>query len=310
MKHVALPITLVPAALALALVPALPAAPAAAAAQEPTTRATAGAAGSEAPARPAGDPAADERLLTAAQAGDAAGVAAALEAGADPRARIEGGASALHRAAASASLEAVDRLHAAGAEHNARDARQGTPLHVVGTNREGAASREIGATLLAAGADLEARDAEGRTPLHAAAFAGDPPLVELLLARGAELDAPDGSATTPLHLAVQAVLLVDRVALRMGNNEASRPIREAIEVLLAAGADPSAPDEEGVTPLHHAARYGHRGMVDRLLAAGADRTAEDNRGRTPAEYVEASPEIAELLAVPPAAEGESAEQSP
>ena len=52
--------------------------------------------------------------------------------------------------------------------------------------------------------------------------------------------------------------------------------------LLTAGADPNALDNEGYTPLHHAARNGWSGrVVTRLLAAGADPLAESNDGRTP-----------------------------
>ena len=52
--------------------------------------------------------------------------------------------------------------------------------------------------------------------------------------------------------------------------------------LLTAGADPNALDNEGYTPLHHAARHGWSGrVIARLLAAGADPLAESNEGRTP-----------------------------
>ena len=52
--------------------------------------------------------------------------------------------------------------------------------------------------------------------------------------------------------------------------------------LLAAGADPNALDNEGYTPLHHSAAGGANGrVIARLLAAGADPLAESNDGRTP-----------------------------
>ena len=52
--------------------------------------------------------------------------------------------------------------------------------------------------------------------------------------------------------------------------------------LLAAGADPNALDNEGYTPLHHSAAGGASGrVIARLLAAGADPLAESNDGRTP-----------------------------
>ena len=52
--------------------------------------------------------------------------------------------------------------------------------------------------------------------------------------------------------------------------------------LLAAGADPNAPDNQGYTPLHYsAAQSGNGRVVARLLAGGADPLAESNDGRTP-----------------------------
>ena len=52
--------------------------------------------------------------------------------------------------------------------------------------------------------------------------------------------------------------------------------------LLAAGADPNALDNEDYTPLHHSAAGGASGrVIARLLAAGADPLAGSNDGRTP-----------------------------
>lgn len=45
---------------------------------------------------------------------------------------------------------------------------------------------------------------------------------------------------------------------------------EAVQALLAGGADPSRAQGDGTTPLHMAALEGHREVVDALLAAGAE----------------------------------------
>jgi len=51
-----------------------------------------------------------------------------------------------------------------------------------------------------------------------------------------------------------------------------------VELLLAAGADVDAKDEDGWTALHDAAWGGHAAVAELLLAAGADVNAQDNDG--------------------------------
>lgn len=53
--------------------------------------------------------------------------------------------------------------------------------------------------------------------------------------------------------------------------------------LLDAGARPAGSDEEGLTPLHHAAAAGALTAVRSLLDAGADRKSRDERGRRPVD---------------------------
>lgn len=56
---------------------------------------------------------------------------------------------------------------------------------------------------------------------------------------------------------------------------------EAINVLLEAGADVNARNEDGGTPLHSAAARGHAKAVKRLLKEGADVNAKNKSGVTP-----------------------------
>ena len=58
-----------------------------------------------------------------------------------------------------------------------------------------------------------------------------------------------------------------------------------ITALVAAGADPTARDKRGLTPLHWAAGYNDNPAVITTLAnAGADLTARTKRGLTPLHY--------------------------
>jgi ankyrin repeat protein len=54
---------------------------------------------------------------------------------------------------------------------------------------------------------------------------------------------------------------------------------EAIDVLLALGADVHGRDEEGITPLHRAVQSGAPLAVERLLRSGADPNLRDRRWR-------------------------------
>mmetsp|Transcript_33364 Transcript_33364/g.48827 ORF Transcript_33364/g.48827 Transcript_33364/m.48827 type:complete len:121 (-) Transcript_33364:145-507(-) len=68
---------------------------------------------------------------------------------------------------------------------------------------------------------------------------------------------------TPLHIAA----LKDR--------------REAVSILLFAGADTEGKTDDQHTALHIAARKGHVAVVRILLASGADRTARRGDGASP-----------------------------
>ena len=161
--------------------------------------------------------------------------------------------SALSRLEDAAVLEL---LLAEGADPNAADRNQVTPLHVAASRGTAWAVR----ALLAAGADADAADEWGATPLHRAESAE---IVELLLRRGAALDSADREGATPRHRAVArgAAAIVDR--------------------LIDGGADIAAVDGDGRTALHLAAAAGRGLTVDRLLDEGGDPRARDGDERTP-----------------------------
>ncbi len=56
---------------------------------------------------------------------------------------------------------------------------------------------------------------------------------------------------------------------------------EEVEILLAAGADPNAQDDDGWTPLHCAAQAVSPECTTALLQAGANPSVEDMHGNTP-----------------------------
>lgn len=104
----------------------------------------------------------------------------------------------------------------------------------------------------------------GATPLHTAVFWGYPRIAELLVERGADVNSATGpSGFSPLHSAVAAP-----TPYCPGEDEAT--VLEAVEVLLAHGADVHLRSRIGVNAVFTAAANGDLRVVQRLVAAGAD----------------------------------------
>ncbi len=102
----------------------------------------------------------------------------------------------------------------------------------------------------------DSANALGETPLMMAALRGRREWAEALLARGARVDR---EGWTPLHYA------------------ASGPGASVVALLLERGAVVDARSPNGSTPLMMAARYGTEEAVDLLLARGADPRLRNQR---------------------------------
>lgn len=213
-----------------------------------------------------------------------------------PRATDRQGQTALHRAAFYARLDLIAALLADGADPNARDGVGRSPLYEV---------RRVEAIgpLVAGGADLEARDIHGWTPLHAAASFDRADLARALIELGADLRARDRRGFTPLHAAANdgaaaaAGLLLDRgapVDERSTKVADLTPVEEGERTLEMRPFDYQAyfrwhqggKVEDGQTPLHRAAYWGHAELTALLLEHGADVHAADALGQTPLDLAE------------------------
>jgi ankyrin repeat protein len=209
-------------------------------------------------------------LHYAAALGSVESVKLLIEAGADVQARNAMDATPLILAAPSAQKVAL--LLAKGADPNARSKAGRTALLVAASCE---ACSESVRLLLNANADVNVADERGILPLTAAAGVGQTATVQLLLARGARADAPDKARFSALMGAV-----------------ASNNI-ELVKLLLSKGADVNMANTFGgkvkhgmialtqLTPLVLAAPAGSVEMVRTLIAAGANVNAQDGRGMTP-----------------------------
>lgn len=147
----------------------------------------------------------------------------------------------------------------------------------------------------------------GASPLVRAAKAMDMPMMRLLLEHGARADLPTLRGITPLMAA--AGLGSTPIDTRGDYDTADVQQRsiESIRLLLAAGADLNHQAVDGQSAMHGAARWGWTDVVSFLAAHGANVSARDVRGLTPLDMARgkgpkaarsdstASPETAAVL---------------
>jgi ankyrin repeat protein len=171
--------------------------------------------------------------------------------------------------ARSGSPEAIDVLVRNGARVDQADNDGKTPLIVASGNNLPKREARVDnlRALLERGANPNLRDKDGSTALLYAVYSGSLEATRLLLAAKADPNLYDDDGFGPLMVATQ---LKERI--------------DIMETLLGAGANPNARTlKAGLTPLHHSLRssapYCAKAIL--LLKAGADMQAIDNEGRRP-----------------------------
>jgi len=199
--------------------------------------------------------------------------------------------TALHFAICEKHPDIIRLLLSRGANVNAADWQGETPLHK-------AAQRgfpEIATLLVESGARVDARTALGCTPLHFAAESGDLKCICLLIRNGADPSALANDGKSLLHRAAEK-----------GRDMAVSWLLSALKAKLAVA------DADGNTPLHLAARAGHRQVASFLarLPEGREILNSHNlKGETPAD-IAGDDEMKALLRQEPAKRRKPAAPSP
>ena len=247
-------------------------------------------------------------LIEAVKNGDRAAAGRLLDAGEDPNRALPDGATALHWAAYRDDIEAADLLLRAGAAADAANRYGVTPLALAAERGYGAVverllaagadantARRGGETvlmsaaragnlrsvdaLIAAGADVNAaEETRGQTALMWAAGEGHAEVIRALLAAGADLharshgpaaaDAASGAGTYTRRVARMDEFTAFLFAVRAGR-------AEAVQALMAGGADVNETAPDGTSALVVAAANAHWALAAFLLDAGADPDAAE-----------------------------------
>ncbi|WP_405065139.1 ankyrin repeat domain-containing protein [Kribbella sp. NBC_01510] len=191
-------------------------------------------------------------LLAAAAAGDADQVAAALAAGAPLESRDDNRRTALLLASLNDRVDVARLLVALGADPDAQDDRQDSAWLVTGVT----GSVAMLETLLPAKPDLTLRNRFGGISVIPASERGHVDYVRRVVQTGINVNHVNDLGWTAL---LEAIIL----------GQGTKPWQDIVRILLAAGADPSLPDTDGATPLHHATNRGYTEIAALLRSAGA-----------------------------------------
>lgn len=188
-------------------------------------------------------------------------------------------ATALHYASAVGDPETLKLLLAYGAQVNAANIHDETPLLWALIEPDTSARREKIAALVKARVHINHPNVDGETALHQSFR--DNKVTQFLLKHGADVNAINIYEWTPLHY---AALYDDFIA--------------STQHLLAHNANPNAADDEGLTPLHLTIQNGSIQTAALLIEVGANRSAKNKQGLTPydaAQELDAPEDLIKLL---------------
>ena len=130
--------------------------------------------------------------------------------------------------------------------------------------------------VLEKGASINNHSNFGITALHTAVVYGKSlDIVRFLTANGADVNAKSPGKLTALHMIAEKTTLEAR-----SEPERFQILLQMAKILIEKGADLSAQDIQGNTPLHYATTFSTEELVKLFLRGGAARLVKSNTGRT------------------------------
>ncbi|KAB8210087.1 ankyrin repeat-containing domain protein [Aspergillus parasiticus] len=224
-----------------------------------------------------------------------------LRAGCDLNARDPTGRTVLHESVL-LNLPYTKLLIQSGADVNTVDDSGSTPLHLLDLNK----SEDIFQLFLNRGAKLDVkRVSDGRSPLQCFAVGGQLGDLSLFRPHVSSWNETDAKGNTLLHLAVkshrpgsQTILELLKLGLRVDqrNLKGKLPLHmvdgpmewfeEAVDILLAAGADIEGKDNQGFTLLAYTMQRAvdHERKITYLIKRGANVNTQNYKGNGVIHY--------------------------
>ena len=189
---------------------------------------------------------------------------AIVESGIDVKATNRNGITALMTASRRGNIDAISVLLHAGADPNIVDGNGNTLLHYA---VDGDCRKEVLQAIVESGIDVNATNRNGITVLMVASTHGNIDAISELLHAGADPNIIDVDGNTFLHKALDV--------------DCSK---EVLQAIVESGVDVNATNKNGITPLMKASRRGNRDAISVLLHAGADPNIVDGNGDTLLRY--------------------------
>lgn len=177
------------------------------------------------------------------------------------------GTTPLHLAVATSRIKIITKLLAAGANVNAKDNQNHTPIFsILQTNSPYRHTEKILDLLIQNKAKINIKNNTGRTPIYYAVRFSTANVVENLLAHGADVTTTYNSyKRTLLHLAVA---------------RSDKHAEKIIDLLIQKKTPINAKDGSGYDPIYYAVQYSTVNVVEKLFAHGVKANAVYSSKRT------------------------------